>query len=220
MFENKWTPFLKNEFEQPYFKELSTFLKVEYQTKRIFPPREEVFSTFEHVDMDKIKVVILGQDPYHQPNQAHGMSFSVKKGVKIPPSLENIYKEINSDLGLPIPNHGYLMQWANQGVMLLNTVLTVECSRAFSHRNKGWETFTDIVLQKLNTLDQPIVFLLWGRPSQNKEVFLDNPHHLVLKAAHPSPLSAYGGFFGCKHFSQCNDFLTSKNVTPIDWRIY
>jgi len=219
MFENGWSEFLKNEFEQPYFKKLSLFLRSEYETKRIFPPKPEVFSAFENVDVSNVKVVILGQDPYHQPNQAHGMAFSVKKGVKVPPSLVNIYKEINSDVGLEIPKHGYLMGWASQGVMMLNTVLTVECSKAFSHRNQGWETFTDNVLKKLNTLNQPIVFLLWGKPAQEKEKFLNNHNHLILKAAHPSPLSAHNGFFGCNHFSKCNNFLIKNNQTPIDWRI-
>ena len=219
MFENGWSEFLKNEFEQSYFKKLSLFLRSEYEVKRIFPPKTEVFSTFENVDVTNVKVVILGQDPYHQPNQAHGMAFSVKKGVKVPPSLVNIYKEINSDVGLEIPKHGYLMDWANQGVMMLNTVLTVECSKAFSHRNQGWETFTDNVLKKVNTLNQPIVFLLWGKPAQEKEKFLDNPNHLILKAAHPSPLSAHNGFFGCNHFSKCNNFLIKNNQVPIDWRI-
>ncbi|MDD6467263.1 MAG: uracil-DNA glycosylase [Erysipelotrichaceae bacterium] len=219
MFQNEWTPFLKAEFEQPYFKQLSAFLREQYATKTIYPPRLEVFSSFEHADMKDIKVVILGQDPYHQPHQAHGMCFSVRKGVKIPPSLMNIYKEIHDDLGYEIPSHGYLMDWANQGVLLLNTVLTVEYNQAFSHRNQGWEIFTDHVLQKLNTLDQPMVFLLWGRPAQNKAAFLNNPNHLVLKAAHPSPLSAYQGFFGCRHFSKSNRFLIEHGCSPIDWRI-
>ena len=219
MFQNEWTPILKHEFEQEYFKKLATFVHEEYETKNIFPPKPWVFSSFEHTNLKDVKVVILGQDPYHQPNQAHGMCFSVQKGVKIPPSLVNIYKEINSDLGLPIPNHGFLMHWAKQGVLLLNTVLTVEYNKAFSHRGMGWETFTDHILQQLNTLDQPIVFLLWGKPAQQKAQFLNNPKHLVLKAAHPSPLSAYNGFFGCKHFSKTNDFLVQHGCTPIDWRV-
>lgn len=219
MFQNEWTPILKHEFEQEYFKKLATFVHEEYETKTIFPPKPWVFSSFEHTNLKDVKVVILGQDPYHQPNQAHGMCFSVQKGVKIPPSLMNIYKEINSDLGLPIPSHGFLMHWAKQGVLLLNTVLTVEYNKAFSHRGMGWETFTDHILQQLNTLDQPIVFLLWGKPAQQKAQFLNNPKHLVLKAAHPSPLSAYNGFFGCKHFSKTNDFLVQHGCTPIDWRV-
>lgn len=219
MFQNEWTPILKSEFEQPYFKKLAQFIHEEYETKTIFPPKPWVFSSFEHTNLKDVKVVILGQDPYHQPNQAHGMCFSVQKGVKIPPSLVNIYKEIHSDLGLPIPNHGFLMHWAKQGVLLLNTVLTVEYNKAFSHRGMGWETFTDHILQQLNALDQPIVFLLWGKPAQQKAQFLNNPKHLVLKAAHPSPLSAYNGFFGCKHFSKTNDFLVQHGCTPIDWRV-
>ena len=219
MFQNEWTPLLKHEFEQDYFKKLAKFVHEEYETKTIFPPKTWVFSSFEHTNLKDVKVVILGQDPYHQPNQAHGMCFSVQKGVKIPPSLVNIYKEINSDLGLPIPNHGFLMHWAKQGVLLLNTVLTVEYNKAFSHRGMGWEVFTDNILKILNEQDQPIVFLLWGKPAQQKMKFLNNPKHLVLTAAHPSPLSAYNGFFGCKHFSKTNNFLVQQGCTPIDWRV-
>ena len=219
MFQNEWTPLLKHEFEQDYFKKLAKFVHEEYETKTIFPPKAWVFSSFEHTNLKDVKVVILGQDPYHQPNQAHGMCFSVQKGVKIPPSLVNIYKEINSDLGLPIPNHGFLMHWAKQGVLLLNTVLTVEYNKAFSHRGMGWEVFTDNILKILNEQDQPIVFLLWGKPAQQKMKFLNNPKHLVLTAAHPSPLSAYNGFFGCKHFSKTNNFLVQQGCTPIDWRV-
>lgn len=219
MFQNAWTPVLKYEFEQPYFKKLAAFVHDEYEHKTIYPPKSKVFNSFAYADVPKIKAVILGQDPYHQPNQAHGMCFSVQKGVAIPPSLQNIYKELHDDLDLPIPEHGCLEAWAAQGVLLLNTVLTVERGKAFSHRGQGWEIFTDHILAFLNELDQPIVFLLWGRPAQQKAAFLNHPNHLVLKAAHPSPLSAYNGFFGCRHFSQANAFLAEHGVEPIDWRI-
>lgn len=219
MVENGWTPFLKNEFAQPYFQSLATFIHEEYETKTIYPPKKEVFSCFYYTDLKDVKVVILGQDPYHEPFQAHGMCFSVKPNVAVPPSLKNIYKELHDDLGCTIPNHGYLMKWAKQGVFLLNTVMTVEKGKAFSHSKKGWEIFTDHTIQKLNELDQPIVFLLWGRPAQSKAALLNNPNHLVLTAAHPSPLSAHNGFFGCRHFSKANAFLESRGVAPIDWQI-
>ncbi|MBR2685260.1 MAG: uracil-DNA glycosylase [Erysipelotrichaceae bacterium] len=219
MVENGWTPFLKNEFAQPYFQSLASFIHEEYETKIVYPPKKEVFSCFYYTDLKDVKVVILGQDPYHEPFQAHGMCFSVKPNVAVPPSLKNIYKELHDDLGCTIPNHGYLMKWAKQGVFLLNTVMTVEKGKAFSHSKKGWETFTDHTIQKLNELDQPIVFLLWGRPAQSKAALLNNPNHLVLTAAHPSPLSAHNGFFGCRHFSKANAFLESRGVAPIDWQI-
>lgn len=219
MSQNQWTEFLKNEFEEPYFQELSEFLKEEYASKKIYPPREQVFSCFNHTDYPDVKVVILGQDPYHQPHQAHGMCFSVLKGVKTPPSLVNIYKELNSDLGCAIPNHGYLMDWAKQGVFLLNTVLTVEDSKAFSHRNKGWETFTDHVLVKLNDHPEPLVFILWGKAAQDKIKYITNPKHCIIKSAHPSPLSAHNGFFGSRPFSKTNQFLEEHNRKPIQWEI-
>jgi len=219
MIENGWTPFLQNEFQQPYFQQLAAFLHEEYETKTVYPVKKEVFSCFYYTDLKDVKVVILGQDPYHEPFQAHGMCFSVKPNVPIPPSLKNIYQELHDDLGCTIPNHGYLMKWAKQGVFLLNTVMTVERGKAFSHSKKGWEIFTDHTIRKLNEQDQPIVFMLWGRPAQSKAALLDNPKHLVLKAAHPSPLSAYNGFFGCRHFSKCNEFLRKNHVTPIDWQI-
>ncbi|MBQ1306289.1 MAG: uracil-DNA glycosylase [Erysipelotrichales bacterium] len=219
MFENAWTPYLKKEFAEPYFQDLSAFLREEYAHKTIYPRREDVFNAFQVPDMPNIKAVILGQDPYYREGQACGFCFAVRKGVEIPPSLKNIYQEIHDDLGLPIPATGYLLPWARQGVVLLNTVMTVESGKPLSHRNHGWEIFTDRMIRKINELDQPIVFLLWGRPAREKKKLLDNPRHLVLEAAHPSPLSAYNGFFGCRHFSKTNEFLVRNGVTPIDWRI-
>ncbi|MEA5026949.1 MAG: uracil-DNA glycosylase [Erysipelotrichaceae bacterium] len=219
MFQNNWTAFLEQEFAQPYFRQLASFLKQEYAAKKIYPPKSDVFSCFYYTDLPAVKVVIIGQDPYHQPNQAHGMCFSVKPDIAPPPSLQNIYKELHDDLGCYIPNNGYLLSWAQQGVLLLNTVLTVEDSHPLSHRNRGWETFTDHVLLQLNQQNQPIVYLLWGRPAQNKASLLTNPGHLLLKAAHPSPLSAYGGFFGSKPFSQANAYLLKHGLKPINWQI-
>ena len=219
MIHNEWFPWLKEEWEQPYFKQLSAFLKVQYQTKEIYPPRVQVFSAFEACDLPDIKVVILGQDPYHEPHQAHGMCFSVNPGIPIPASLDNIYKELQKDCGCYYPNNGYLMPWAKQGVFLLNTVMTVERGRANSHQGRGWETFTDHVIQKINEKEEPVVFLLWGRNAQSKVPMIDESRHLILKASHPSPLSAYRGFFGCRHFSRANAFLTSKGREPINWQI-
>lgn len=219
MFQNEWTPFLKEEFEKPYFQELSAFLKQQYQSKKIYPPRTEVFSSFEMTNYSDIQVVILGQDPYHQPNQAHGMCFSVRKGVKIPPSLMNIYNELQTDVGGSIASHGYLMKWAKQGVFLLNTILTVEDSKPLSHKNRGWELFTDEVMKKLNEHPSHLVFILWGRNAQGKGRWITNPRHLILKSVHPSPLSAYNGFFGSKPFSKTNEFLVSHGRTAIDWQI-
>ncbi len=219
MFQNEWTPFLKAEFEKPYFQKLSAFLRNEFRTKKVYPIRTNVFSAFENTNYSDIKVVIVGQDPYHQPNQAHGMCFSVQKGVKIPPSLENIYKELHDDLGCSIPHHGYLMKWAKQGVFLMNTVLTVEDSKPLSHRGKGWELFTDEVMRKLNEHETPIVFILWGRNAQDKAKWITNPKHVLIKSPHPSPLSAYNGFFGSRPFSKCNQALVERGLTPIDWQI-
>ena len=185
----------------------------------IYPPSEDLFSAFEATPLEKVKVVILGQDPYHEPGQAHGMCFSVRPGVEIPPSLQNIYQELHDDLGCDIPDNGYLMKWAGQGVFLLNTVLTVRAHQAGSHRGIGWEEFTDAAIRALNAEDRPIVFLLWGRPAQQKMPLLDNPKHLILTAPHPSPLSAYRGFFGCRHFSRANAFLAANGLEPIDWQI-
>lgn len=191
----------------------------EYNTRIVYPPAEELFTAFHLTPLGKVKCVILGQDPYHEPGQAHGLCFSVKKGVAIPPSLVNIYKELHDDLGCRIPDHGYLTKWAEQGVLMLNTLLTVRAHQAFSHKDIGWETFTDAAIRAVNGQDRPIVFLLWGAPAQKKAALLDNPKHLVLKAPHPSPLSAYRGFFGCRHFSQANQFLTEHGEMPIDWQI-
>ena len=214
-----WEEALKGEFKKPYYKELYYFIKNEYETKQIFPPFEDLFSAFHFTALKDVKVVILGQDPYHNDGQAHGLSFSVKPEVAIPPSLLNIYKELQADLGTYIPDNGYLLKWAKQGVFLLNAVLTVRAHNAASHSNKGWEKFTDAVIEILNKEDRPIVFLLWGRFAREKAKMLNNPKHLVLTAAHPSPLSAYNGFFACKHFSKTNEFLTKNNIEPIDWQI-
>ncbi len=215
----EWLAAVGEEFKKPYYSKLYSFIKEEYTTKIVYPPSGEIFSAFEETPLDQVKVVILGQDPYHEPGQAHGMSFSVKPGVDIPPSLQNIYKELHSDLGCEIPNNGYLMKWANQGVLLLNTLLTVQAHQAFSHKGKGWEEFTDAVIRAVNEQDRPIVFMLWGKAAQDKSIMLTNPKHLVLKAPHPSPLSAHRGFFGCKHFSTCNAFLEENGLSPIDWQI-
>lgn len=214
-----WEEALKGEFKKPYYKELYYFVKNEYETKQIFPPFEDLFSAFHFTALKDVKVVILGQDPYHNDGQAHGLSFSVKPEVAIPPSLLNIYKELQADLGTYIPDNGYLLKWAKQGVFLLNAVLTVRAHNAASHSNRGWEKFTDAIIEILNKEDRPIVFLLWGRFAKEKAKMLNNPKHLVLTAAHPSPLSAYNGFFGCKHFSKTNEFLTKNNIEPIDWQI-
>lgn len=215
-----WQLALKPEFAKPYYKKLYDFINEEYSTRQIFPPGDDIFNAFSFTPLEKVKVVILGQDPYHNVGQAHGLCFSVNKGVDIPPSLVNIYKELHDDLGCSIPDHGNLTEWAEQGVLLLNTVLTVRAHEANSHRNMGWEEFTDAAMQVLNKVDRPIVFMLWGSPAQTKGRILNNPNHLVLKAPHPSPLSAYRGFFGCRHFSQCNDFLRTHGVEPIDWQIH
>ena len=219
MIHNTWWPFLQEEWKQPYFQQLSAFLHEAYATKTIFPPKAKVFSAFEVCDYPDVKVVILGQDPYHEVNQAHGMCFSVNPGVKIPPSLVNIYKELHDDLGCYIPNNGYLMPWAKQGVFLLNTVMSVEEGKANSHANKGWEIFTDHTIQKINEKEDPVVFMLWGRNARNKASMIDRNKHLVLECAHPSPLSAYHGFFGCRHFSQSNVFLVQHGKEPIHWQI-
>lgn len=219
MINKSWDEFLKNEFEQDYFKKLSAFLKQEYAEKTIYPPKQEVFSAFYYTDLDKVKVVILGQDPYHEPNQACGMCFAVKPGNPLPKSLINIYREIHDDLGLNMSTNGYLVKWATQGVLLINTVLTVERGKANSHKGQGWEIFTDHVIELLNRQEQPIVFLLWGNNARSKTALLNNPKHLVLTAAHPSPLSAYNGFFGCRHFSKTNDYLIRNGLNPIDWKM-
>ena len=216
---NDWLAPLTPEFAKPYYRELYKKVKEEYATHMIFPPSNEVFSAFELTPLADVKVVILGQDPYHNVGQAHGLCFSVKPDVEVPPSLVNIYKELQDDLGCRIPNNGYLVKWAKQGVLMLNTVLTVRAHQANSHRGIGWEQFTDAVIRAVDAQDRPIVFLLWGRPAQMKKSMLHNPKHLILEAPHPSPLSAYRGFFGCKHFSQTNAFLEKNGLAPIDWQI-
>ncbi len=220
MIQNDWLEAIGGEFKKPYYKELYQFVKQEYSTQVIYPPSEDIFNAFHFTPLSEVKVLLLGQDPYHNENQAHGLSFSVLPEQKdIPPSLQNIYKELQEDLGCYIPNNGYLEKWARQGVLLLNTVLTVRAHQANSHQQKGWEQFTDAIIQAVNAQDRPVVYLLWGRPAQNKIPMLTNPKHLILKAPHPSPLSAYRGFFGCKHFSQANAFLQENGVAPIDWQI-
>jgi len=210
---------LKEEFQEEYYQKLRTFLITEYRTKTIYPDMYHIFEAMKATDYDDVKVVILGQDPYHEPNQAHGMAFSVQPGVRIPPSLFNIYKELSSQLGLTIPNHGYLMKWAKQGVLLLNAVLTVERGKANSHKNMGWEQFTDRVIQLVNAKEKPVVFLLWGSNAIAKAKMIDTKKHLVLTSPHPSPLSAYRGFFGNGHFLTTNEFLKQKYSQVIDWQI-
>ena len=216
---NDWLEPLSGEFKKPYYRKLYNTVKHEYETRRVFPAPDDIFNAFAFTPLSKVKVVILGQDPYHNYGQAHGLSFSVKPDVEIPPSLVNIFQELHDDLGCYIPNNGYLKKWADQGVLLLNTVLTVRAHQANSHQNHGWEQFTDAILSAVNGQDRPIVYMLWGRPAQSKIPMLTNPKHLILKAPHPSPLSAYRGFFGCRHFSQANAFLESRGETPIDWQI-
>jgi len=214
-----WKKILKEEFDKDYFFELKKFLVEEKNKYKIYPPGKFIFKAFNSTPFDKVKVVILGQDPYHGAGQAHGLCFSVPFGVKPPPSLVNIFKEINSDLGLPVPNHGNLEHWATQGVLLINATLTVRANQAGSHQKKGWETFTDSVISNISRQREKVVFLLWGRYAGNKSSLVDENKHLVLKAPHPSPLSAYAGFFGCRHFSKTNEYLQANGATPIDWNI-
>ena len=217
--DNDWLEPLSVEVKKPYYKELYKTVKQEYETKRVFPEADDIFNAFQFTPLSKVKVVILGQDPYHNYGQAHGLCFSVKPDVDVPPSLVNIYQELHDDLGCDIPNNGYLKKWADQGVMLLNTVLTVRAHAANSHQGIGWETFTDAAIKILNEQDRPMVFLLWGRPAQNKKSMLTNPKHLILEAPHPSPLSAFRGFFGSRHFSKTNEYLKANGLEPIDWQI-
>lgn len=210
---------MEPEFKKPYYADLFRFIKKEYNTKQVFPPADDIFNAFHLTPLKEVKVVILGQDPYHNEGQAHGLCFSVKPEVDIPPSLVNIYQELHDDLGCYIPDNGYLVKWARQGVLLLNTVLTVQAHAAFSHRGVGWEQFTDAAIEVLNGEDRPMVFILWGKPAQMKKTMLTNKNHLILEAPHPSPLSAYRGFFGSRPFSQTNDFLVKNGLTPIDWQI-
>lgn len=219
MITNDWMPAIQGEFKKPYYKQLYQFVQEEYSSKVIFPPADDIFNAFHFTPLSKVKAVILGQDPYHNVGQAHGLCFSVRPGTEIPPSLVNIYKELADDLGCYIPNNGYLEKWARQGVLLLNTVLTVRAHQANSHQGKGWEQFTDAVIQAVNAKEEPVVFLLWGKPAQSKKSMLTNPNHLILEASHPSPLSAYRGFFGCRHFSKTNEFLKEHGIEPIDWQI-
>ncbi len=216
---NDWLEPLSPEFRKPYYRKLHQTIVQEYQTRPVFPPSDDIFNAFHLTPLHEVKVVILGQDPYHNVGQAHGLCFSVKPDVDIPPSLVNIFKELHDDLGCEIPNNGYLVKWAKQGVLMLNTVLTVRAHQANSHRGIGWEEFTDAAIRVLNEQDRPIVFILWGSPAQRKKTMLNNPKHLILEAPHPSPLSAYRGFFGSRPFSRTNDFLTANGVSPIDWQI-
>lgn len=214
---NNWNKILKNEFEKEYFKELSSFLDEEYQKCTIFPPKEDIFNAFKYTDYDNVKVVIIGQDPYHEVNQAHGLAFSVLEGNKYPPSLKNIFKELNSNYNTNINFNSNLTEWAKQGVFLINNVLTVKEHLANSHKNKGWETFTTNIIKILNEKETPIIFVLWGNDAKTKKQYIINPKHYILEAAHPSPLSAYNGFFGCNHFIKINEILKSNNLNQIDW---
>ena len=213
-----WYEALKEEFRKPYYKKLFDTVNEEYRSHKIFPPANDIFNAFHLTPLKDVKVVILGQDPYHNDGQAHGLCFSVQKGVEVPPSLVNIYQELHDDLGCAIPNHGYLTKWAEQGVLMLNTVLTVRAHQANSHRGIGWEEFTDAAIMVLNGQDRPIVFILWGSPAQRKARMLNNPNHLILKAPHPSPLSAYRGFFGSRPFSHANQILKENGAGPLDWQ--
>jgi len=219
IFNNDWDEQLKEETEKDYFQELRYKLAKEYKLHKVYPPKEDLFKALKLTSYEDTKVVILGQDPYHGPGQAHGLSFSVKPGVRIPPSLVNIYKELHSDLGVPIPNHGTLVHWAEQGVLLLNTVLTVRDGEANSHKGLGWERFTDAVIEKLNERDKPVVFILWGSHAQKKGAFIDRKKHLVIQSVHPSPLSVHRGFFGSRPFSKANAFLAAHGIKPVDWAI-
>ena len=216
---NSWDQILASEFEKEYFRKLESFLDEEYENETIYPPREDIFNALKASDFADTKVVILGQDPYHEPGQAHGMCFSVQKGVKIPPSLVNIYKELDADLGVKPVRHGYLQSWADQGVLLLNTSLTVRRAQANSHRGKGWEQFTDAVIKALNDRPEPVVFLLWGANARSKEALITAPQHFILSGAHPSPLSAWNGFFGGGYFSKTNRFLELTGQQPIQWQL-
>ena len=218
--QNDWLQAIGGEFRKPYYRQLYELVKQEYSTRVIYPPADDIFNALHLTPLKDVKVLILGQDPYHNEHQAHGLSFSVLPDQReIPPSLQNIYKELQDDLGCYIPDNGYLEKWAKQGVLMLNTVLTVRAHQANSHQGKGWEQFTDAIIEAVNQQDRPIVYMLWGRPAQSKIPMLTNRNHLILTAPHPSPLSAYRGFFGCRHFSQANEFLQRSGVAPIDWQI-
>lgn len=217
--ENDWNSLLADELEKDYFKRMADFLEDEYQTKTVYPEKRDIFNALHHTEYHKVKAVILGQDPYHGPDQAHGMSFSVKPDVSIPPSLRNIYKELKADIGCEIPSHGYLGKWAEEGVLLLNTVLTVRRGEAHSHKSKGWEMFTDRIISLLNERERPIVFILWGRPAQRKQSLIDDKKHPVITGVHPSPLSASRGFFGSNPFSKANQCLRDLGENEIDWQL-
>ena len=218
--ELSWKEVLKNEFGKPYFLQIVQHLRIEKsQNKIIYPPGGCIFSAFEKTPVDKVKVVILGQDPYHGAGQAHGLCFSVPNGIAAPPSLINIFKELHEDIGVPIPNHGNLSKWAEQGVMLLNASLTVRANEPMSHSKIGWADFTNTVIKKISDEKKHVVFMLWGKFAQEKRILIDETKHLVLRAAHPSPLSAFSGFFGCRHFSKANEFLTSHGIDPVDWKL-
>lgn len=217
--DNDWDELLKDEFKKEYYLNLREFLKKEYSTRIIYPNMYNIFEALKHTSFKDTKVLILGQDPYHGENQAHGLAFSVQKGVKIPPSLLNIYKELHDDLGCYIPNNGYLIPWSDQGVLLLNTSLTVRAHQANSHQNVGWEIFTDNIIKLLNTREEPVIFVLWGSNARRKKALIDSSKHYILESAHPSPLSAYRGFFGCKCFSKINEILKDLKKEPIDWQI-
>ena len=216
---NDWDGILAEEFQKDYYKILRGFLKHEYSSQTVYPSMYDIFNAFKATPYKDVKIVIIGQDPYHQPSQAHGMCFSVNKGVRLPPSLRNIYREISADLGIHMGENGYLMPWAKQGVLLLNTILTVRRGQPMSHAGYGWETFTDAVLRKLSARTEPIIFMLWGAPAGKKAALIDEKKHVVLRAAHPSPLSAHNGFFGCKHFSKANELLVKWGREPINWQI-
>lgn len=216
---NDWDDVLSEEFDKPYYQNLRDFLNEEYSSRVIYPLPKYVYTALKLTTYKDTKVVILGQDPYHEPDQAHGLAFSVNKNVQIPPSLVNIYKELHDDIGCKIPNHGYLVDWAKQGVLLLNTVLTVRAHQANSHAHKGWEQLTDSIIQKLNDKQEPVVFILWGANARSKKALITSQKHLIIESVHPSPLSAYNGFFGSKPFSKTNRFLISNDIKPIDWQI-
>lgn len=216
---NEWDEILRAEFESDYYRRIRAILKKEYAEYEIYPPKEDIFNALRYTSYSDVKAVLLGQDPYHGPGQAHGLCFSVRPGVEPPPSLKNIFRELETDMGLEPPTSGCLTPWAQEGVLLLNTTLTVRRGQANSHKNLGWTQFTDAVIRKLNDRAQPIVFLLWGGNARSKRELITNPQHLVLETVHPSPLSAYNGFFGCRHFSQCNEFLMKNGVAPIDWTL-
>ncbi len=215
--EAGWKEKLREEFEKEYFTALTAFVKEEYRTKQVFPPGNKIFNAFDLCPFDRVRVVIIGQDPYHNIGQAHGLCFSVTDGTDFPPSLVNIFKELNRDLGVPVPRSGNLERWARQGVLLLNAILTVRAHQALSHQNKGWERFTDAAISVLNRHRENLVFMLWGAYAQNKGASIDESKHLVLKTVHPSPLSASRGFFGCSHFSKCNEWLSARRLVPIEW---